>query len=319
MDVFFYEAFSEEEEALVRVIGPTVSCGYARETIQESGHAEPPARLICIRTQSVVPPSWSGRIGGILSRTTGFDHLKKMQKTLSVRIPMGYLEEYATRAVAEQAVMMIMALMRKLPLQLRQLKRFERDGLTGHECRGRNLLIVGVGRIGHEVAQAAAGLEMHVRGVDIVQSHTDVTYIGKEEGVGWADVIVCCMDLTPENRGYFSAELLRAAPKGVIFVNVARGDHSPLADLHTLLAEGHLGGLGLDVYEGEPEVAHSFRDSSEPQSRGATMLREILGFSNVICTPHNAFNTVEAVVGKAAFTASQVHHFLKHDDLLWKL
>ncbi len=319
MDVFFYEAFAEEEEALARVLDPSISCGYARETIQESGHTDPPAKLISIRTQSEIPASWAGRINGILSRTTGFDHLLLLKTSFPATIPLGYLEEYATRAVAEQAMMLVMALLRKLPMQMHQFDRFDRDGLTGAECKGKRLLVVGVGRIGYELSRIARGLGMEVEGVDIVQKHPDIQYTTREEGISRADAVVCCMNLTPENKGYFSASLLRKAKQGVVFVNVARGEHSPLQGLQILLAEGHLGGLGLDVFEHEPSLALSFRVPSGIPTPGAAILREILTFPNVVCTPHNAFNTTEAIVGKAAFTVSQVNHFLKQGDFLWRV
>ena len=110
MDIFFYEAFTEEQQALTRILGSSLSYDFSDHTVQESGDAEPPARLISIRTQSIVRPNWKGRIDGVLSRTTGFDHLKTLRATFPDPFPMGYLEEYATRAVAEHALMMIMAL-----------------------------------------------------------------------------------------------------------------------------------------------------------------------------------------------------------------
>ncbi len=319
MDVFFYETFSEEEEALTRLLGTSVTSGFSRFTIQESGHSAPPARLISIRTQSVVPVDWVWNIGGILSRTTGFDHLQKLLTSYPEPIPSGYLEEYATRAVAEHAMMTVMALLRRLPIQTRQIASFDRNGLTGLECQGSKLLVVGVGRIGYDIAGIARGLGMVVKGVDIVQKHEDIEYVDRNEGIAWADVIVCAMNLTAQNQGYFSAPLLRKARPGVVFVNVARGEHSPLADMRMLLAEEHLGGLGLDVYEDEASVARSLRDPSLRDGGGALLLKELLSYSNVICTPHNAFNTRESVERKSAFTISQVNHFLKHGDFLWKI
>jgi D-lactate dehydrogenase len=56
-----------------------------------------------------------------------------------------------------------------------------------------------------------------------------------------------------------------------------------------------------------------------PRSPEADIVRELLTFPNVLFTPHNAFNTHEAVERKAAFTVTQVRHFLKHGDFLWKV
>lgn len=319
MDVYFYEAFAEEADALKRLLPSTISCEYTWKTIQETGHAEPVSRIVSIRTQSVVPSSWAGRIGGVLSRSTGYDHLKAFRSRVTQPVPCGFLEEYATRAVAEHALMMVMALLRRLPSQQRQFPKFERDGLTGVECQGRRLLVVGVGRIGSEIVRMARGIGMDVRGVDIVQRHKDVQYVERKEGLRWADTIVCAMNLTHENHGYFGVDRLGLTRPGVVFVNIARGEHSPLADLHQLVRSGHLGGLGLDVFEDEPDVAGALRDPSSPRSPGADIVRELLTFPNVLLTPHNAFNTLEAVERKAAFTVTQIQHFLKHGDFLWKI
>ncbi len=187
------------------------------ETVQETGHAAPPARLISIRTQSVVPVEWPPAIDGILSRSTGYDHLKAFQSRIQKPLPCGYLEEYATQAVAEHAVLLMMSLFRKLPLQTKQFPHFQRDGLTGQECRGKNLLVVGVGHIGSEIVRIGQGLGMNVCGVDLVQRFDSLRYWKKEEGIAWADAVICAMNLTESNRGYFSYSLLKKIKTGNYF------------------------------------------------------------------------------------------------------
>jgi len=303
MDVFFYEAFEEEVEALKRHLPSRLRADLTWKTIQETGDTKPPAPLISIRTQSIIPAAWAGKVKAIVSRTTGIDHLA------NVRIPFGHLPHYCSRAVAEQAILLTMALLRKLPRQTDQFPTFRRDGLTGHECLGKKLLVVGVGEIGIEIIRLGLGLGMHVRGVDILQKHPMVSYTTIEESLSWADVIICAMNLTKENTGYFNYRLLKKARHGVVFVNVARGEHSPTRDLIKLLDEGHLGALALDVYEKENELAVAMRaeKTSFP----------LLGRANVILTPHNAFNTAEAVERKAEQTIQQIESFLSSGKFLW--
>jgi D-lactate dehydrogenase len=319
MDVYFYEAFEEEAELLSSALGRDISCDFTSKTIQESGHSSTPARLLSIRTQSLIPFEWADQIDGILSRSTGYDHLLTYASSSGTRIPLGYLEEYATRAVAEHAIMLTMALMRKLPQQMRQFPSFNRDGLTGVECEGRNLLVVGVGRIGREIVSLAQGVGLVVKGVDIVPDKPEVTYVSKENGVPWADVIVNAMDLTTENRGYFSFDLFSTARRGLLFVNVARGEHSPLAEVEQALAAGRLGGLGLDVFEDEGNFGSALRNEVQPVSPQRSTVERILSYPNVILTPHNAFNSEEALRGKAASTVKQIKFFLKNRDFLWKI
>lgn len=319
MDVFFYEAFEEEAAELRSLLGTGISYDLDEKTLQDTGHREPPARLISIRTQSIIPPSWAGKIDGVLSRSTGYDHLIAYRAQINVKLPCGYLDEYASRAVAEQAMLLTLSLLRKLPQQMKQFGAFERDGLTGFECLGRNLLVIGVGRIGSEIVKIAKGMGFIVRGVDIVPGKPDVSYVSRDEGVRWADVIVCSMNLTPENRNYFNYPLLKNARKGTMFVNIARGEHSPLNDLARLVEEGNLGGVGLDVYEDEQKLATALRNPSVNVGADLDALKRLERHANVILTPHNAFNTIDAVRRKSQMSVEQVKHFLRQEDFIWKL
>ena len=319
MEIFFYEAFEDEANTLRSLLGNEFTFGFAPETILEAGHRNPPARLISIRTQSVVPVEWVDQLDGVLSRSTGYDHLMAMSSRIGGRLPLGYLEEYATRAVAEHALLLTMALLRKLPQQMRQFPVFNREDLTGVECEGKNLLVVGVGRIGSEIVKVAKGLGFVVKGVDIVPDKRDVVYLAKEEGIRWADVIVCAMNLTAENRGYFNYDLLSRAKKGCTFVNIARGELSPPGDLERLLEEGKLAGLGLDVFEDEGSLGAALRSPGTGLSSQAAQVNRILSYPNVVLTPHNAFNSCEALQRKSALTVQQIRHFFKHRDFLWKV
>ncbi len=326
MDVYFYEAFEEEVEALRRHLPQHLRVGFAPKTIQEQGDREPPAKLISVRTQSVIPATWAGKLSGVLSRTTGYDHLKNCS------VPCGYLPQYCSRAVAEQAALLWMALLRKLSEQIEHFTRFNRDGLTGAECEGKHLLVVGVGNIGSEVVKIGKGLGMEVRGVDLVQRHTSVSYVSSDEGLPWADVIVCAMNLTADNAGYFNYDRLKRAKRGVIFVNIARGELSPTRDLVRLLDEGHLAGVALDVYERESGLAVALRAGrarspsapSLPAHSGGLgqpalpeLIERLARHPNVILTPHNAFNTREALERKAQQSVQQIEHFLAHKSFLW--
>ena len=320
MDIFFYEVFEEEATDLRSMLGNRFSYQLTGQTIQEAGHAEPPARLISIRTQSTIPPAWAPMLSAVLSRSTGYDHLIAYRSQVRHCPALGYLEEYATRAVAEHAILLAMTLLRKLPQQVLQFSAFNRDGLTGRECTGRNLLVVGVGRIGGEVTRLGQALGFNVRGVDIVPGKANVEYVSREEGLRWADVVICAMNLTDENAGYFSRKTLRLAKHGVLFVNIARGEHAPLEDLVSLLEEGHIGGVGLDVFEEEGPLAATLRSEAQGDSLASVgHVRRLLHFPNVILTPHNAFNTEEAVQRKAKMSFDQIETFLRSGRFLWQL
>ncbi len=212
-----------------------------------------------------------------------------------------------------------MSLLRKLPQQIRQFSSFYREDLTGSECKGKHLLVVGVGRIGSEIVKVANGLGFVVRGVDIVADKPGVTYVTKEEGIRWADVIICAMNLTKENTAYFSYDPFSRMKKGCLFINIARGEMSPLSDLNRALSEKLLGGLGLDVFESEGELGAAMRNPNSPSNPQIVLVKRILSYPNVLLTPHNAFNSSEALQRKCELTVRQIRHFFQHRDFLWKV
>ena len=156
MDVFFYEAFAEETEYLQQYLPPGITAGFSRKTVGEHDFAEPPARLISIRTQSTIPASWATKLAGILTRSTGYDHLEKYQGQGNYNLPCGHLPPYCSRAVAEQAMLLWTALLRNLPGQLENFAGFNRDGLTGWECEHKTLLVVVVSRSSSVVGRGSS-------------------------------------------------------------------------------------------------------------------------------------------------------------------
>ena len=317
MDVFFYEAFEEEAEALRACMPKEIEAGYAWETVQEAGHTHPPAPVISVRTQSVLPREWASGMTGILSRSTGYDHLTRYRSDVGPGVALGYLPLYCNRAVAEQAMLLWLSLLRRLPQQRRQFEGFARDGLTGHECAGKTLLVVGVGHIGYEVVRIGRGLDMQVLGVDLDPRHDDVDYVAIEDGLPQADIVVSCMNLTDANVGYFDAERLALCRPGTLFINVARGEQAWPGVLLAALEQGVLAGVGLDVYAAENELAVALRSGTAPHDPQARAVLALSRRPDVILTPHNAFNSAEAVARKSEHSVQQLVHLRSMGAFLW--
>ena len=312
-DVFFYEAFEEEAAAIAAALPDSIRAGFTDLTIQEYDSTEPPARIISLRTQSQIPDDWAGKIDALLSRSTGYDHLAAYRGRHPDGPTCGYLPLYCARGVAEQAMLLWTALSRKLPAQLKQFETFHRDGITGREISGKTLLVAGVGNIGSEIVRIGQGLDMTVFGNDPVQKHDFVDYVELDEKIGEADIIACAMNLTEENRDIFDYEKLSKAKPSALFINIARGELSPADDLLRLLEEKILSGVGLDVYENESDLAVALRSGTESEN----VALKLNARADVLCTPHNAFNTEEAVVRKSEQSVEQIEHFLKSGSFLW--
>ncbi len=310
-EVFFFEAFDEEKKALRRYRPQNIRAHFTPKTIQEANLKKIPAEIISIRTQSVIPKAWNRSLKAVFTRSTGYNHILTARRGSGLSVPCGCLADYCSRSVAEQAVLLVMALLRKLNLQQKHFVNFNRDGLTGMDIHNRNILIVGVGHIGRQVVDIARGLKANVKGVDVKQNVKDLNYVSLPEGIRWADVIVCAALLNKKTDGMLGYASLRQARRGCVLVNVSRGEITPLRDLEKLLKEKILGGLGMDVFPDEAKVAEALRDKKKTAKDLIDGIRRLKKIDNVIFTPHNAFNTQESVERKARGTIEGIQVFLK--------
>ena len=319
MKTFFFEAFDEERNALLEFGCSELEHDMSWKTIQEyfsDGIPDmPPADIISVRTQSIIPPKWAPHLKAILTRSTGFDHLTRYCAAVQQAPKCGYLPLYCNRSVAEQALTLWMALLRRLPLQMSHFNSFDRDGLTGQETFAKKLLVIGVGHIGSEIVAIGRGLGMEVKGIDPVRKMDDLEYTTFEEDAPWADIVAIAMNLNETNNGYFTAERLAMLKQGALLVNIARGDFTPLKPLADAIENGHLGGAGLDVFEQETAIGPSLRSSSSMDSDSP--LARLARHPNVILTPHNAFNTIEAVRRKSEQSVQQIRHFIQTGAFIW--
>jgi len=318
IDVMFFEAFKEEKALLKSICPEHIHPKFTSQTIQEKGIENVPSTLISIRTQSKIPDEWVNDLEGILARSTGYDHVLNYIKRTGSLAQAGYLPSYCARAVGEQAILLVMSLLRNIKKQVNNFETFNRDGLTGQECQDKKALVVGVGNIGSEIVDIARGLRMKVAGFDINQKVPGLEYADLTSGLAWADIVVCALPLTDETDCMLGYEALKKVKTGAIFVNVGRGEVSPLKDLKRLLDEGVLGGAGLDVYDEEKSIAQHLRDPNKyKETENASIIKELKGRENVIFTPHNAFNTKEALNQKAEQAIESVSLFLMEKRFLY--
>lgn len=165
--------------------------------------------------------------------------------------------------IAEHVMAMMLALARRIPRLVRsQRERTWRDGDTHREVAevmGQELLIVGTGDIGRELATRAEAFGMRVNGVRRREGNVGIAGFRTIYGVGdlplalaEADHVAITLPETPETRGLFDAAALAAMKPGAILYNVGRGPTVDTGALVAALASGHLGGAGLDVTDPEP-------------------------------------------------------------------
>lgn len=317
LDIKFYEVFEEEKARLKKFLPRRIKSAFTHHTIQESGDKFPPAKLICIRTQSQIPSKWLSKIDGILSRSQGYDHLTAAAE--QHRISCGHLGCYCAKAVADHAVLTMHMLLRKMKQQMWQFHSFNREDLTGAEVSGKKISVIGVGNIGKEIVKSVKRLNVKAKGVDIVKRMKTLDYVSLQQGLRWADVIFCTLPLTEKTRGLLNYKMIKRSGRGKYLINVSRGEITPSADLIRMLNEKSLSGLSLDAYEHEAEIAEYLRHPKKKVSKNVRDILDLKDRDNVIFTPHNAFNTQEALEEKCRLTACEAVKFLKHGRFTWKV
>src|SRR5579864_5538510 len=205
-------------------------------------------------------------------------------------------------AVAEHTLAMMLALARHLcrANELMHAGKWEKKSLQGTELRGKTLGIVGLGRVGMEVARRARAFGMKVIAHDpfvsiMVAKEQGITIAKLEEVYGVSDYLTLHVGLTPQTTGMINAESLKKMKRGVRLMNCARGELVDEVALAHALKQGHVAGAALDVFAEEP-----LKNSPLP------------ALDNVILTPHIGGSTHEAQEAVGYQIALQVKEYLKH-------
>ena len=234
---------------------------------------------------------------------------------LHAAIRHGVLVVHAPRgntiAVSEQTMALLLALARHLPAANRSLKagKWDKNRLLGVELHQKVLGVIGLGRVGTEVAHKAQAFGMRVIASDPLVSPRRAQQIGvtlhsKEEVLQRADFVTLHATLTEEREGrkLLGARELSLLKPGAYLVNCARGNLIDEQALLAALMEGRLAGVALDVFSQEP-IGED------------TILRQLLAHERVLATPHLGASTVEAQVRVATEMVRNIISALRGDTL----
>jgi D-3-phosphoglycerate dehydrogenase / 2-oxoglutarate reductase len=204
-------------------------------------------------------------------------------------------------AVAELTVGLMIALARKMPAANTSMHagKWDKKNLQGGELRGKTLGILGLGRIGVEVARRARGFGLDIIGSDpfvsaAVTRENGIKLVTLDELIAGSDYLTLHVGLTPQTTGVVNEKSIAKMKKGVRIINCARGELIEEAALVAALKSGQVAGAALDVFTVEPP-----KDSP------------YFGMDNVILTPHIAGSTAEAQEAVGIQIACQVRDYLK--------
>jgi D-lactate dehydrogenase len=245
------------------------------------------------------------KVKAIITRSTGFDHID-IKACNEKKIKVYNVPRYGSNTVAEYTFALMLALTRKIVKANERVRKlnFDLEGLRGIDLKDKTLGIIGLGEIGTHVAEIAKGFGMNI----IVFTKTKDAKVAKKFGFRYvdfsyllrnSDVITFHVPLTPQTKHMINMKNFGLIKKGAILVNTSRGEVVETEAIIKALNKNILSGAGLDVLEAEELIKDerglfSKRHSKE-QTREVLEGNILLKHENVIVTPHNAFNTKEAL------------------------
>lgn len=269
--------------------------------------------VLVLRLRHQIDQEWLNHTRGlkiIATPTTGLDHIDvKAAQIQGIRVVSlkGELDFLRTiQATSEHTWALLMSLLRHIPAAVSSVNGgdWNRDLFRGNELFGKNLGILGLGRVGEKVAGYAAAFGMQVAAYDPYR-------IDWVDGVVRADSIqellrdseILCIHvpLNEETIGMLGDDELSLLPHGAILVNTARGEVIDESALLKFLRNGHLAGAAVDVIAGERALKFEEND----------LLAYARNHQNLLITPHIAGATFESMAQTEIFIARRVLQFIQ--------
>jgi D-3-phosphoglycerate dehydrogenase len=207
-----------------------------------------------------------------------------------------------SQAAADLTFALLLCLARKIPVLDRKTREGQWTRSIGVELYGKTIGILGLGAVGKAVAKRATGFSMRVLARDRYVNReyakaNGITPVSFDALIRESDFLCIHLPLKDDTRYIISGEIMRSMKRGAIIINTARGGLVDEEAACALLKSGHLGGLGLDVYETEPP-----KESA------------LFTMDNVVLTPHTAAHTAEAIAAMAALSVQNLIDVLSGED-----
>jgi D-lactate dehydrogenase len=245
------------------------------------------------------------RLKLIATRSTGFDHID-VAECKKRGVTVCNVPSYGENTVAEHTFALILALSRKVHEAFVRVRagNFSLDGLRGFDLKDKTIGVVGAGHIGLHVIRIARGFGMKVLAFDVRRDNFLAEVLGFEYAdldslLGRSDIISLHAPYNKHTHHLINRDNVGKIKGGAVLINTSRGGLVDTEALLKALDNGILAGAGLDVLEGEEAVLEEsalLGDEVNPEKlRMAIQNHVILKKPNVVFTPHNAFNSQEAL------------------------
>ncbi|MAZ40745.1 hydroxyacid dehydrogenase [bacterium] len=243
----------------------------------------------------------------ITTRSTGFDHVD-IATAKEKGIVVSNVPSYGENTVAEHTFALLLTLSKRIYEsydRLREKGIFSPEDMTGFDLRGKTLGVIGMGTIGKNVIKIAKGFDMHIIASDTnpdlkCAEEFNVECKSFEEVLALADIVTLHIPHNDSTHHLLNKETMAKMKDGAVLLNTSRGPIVKTEALVEALKSGKLAGAGLDVLEEEGVIRDEleFLATGHPKGESLKILlanHAFIDLPNVIVTPHNAFNTKEAL------------------------
>jgi D-lactate dehydrogenase len=324
--IAFFGVKSWEREAIEKatVKLPCFGVGIFEEEVQDNLELAAKYEIISTFIYSRVDKAALDKLPNlkmIATRSTGMDHIE-VAECQKRGIEVKNVPVYGSKTVAEYTMALMLAVAKRIVVAHQSVEEgeFSPEGLTGVDLEGKTLGVIGVGKIGQNVIKLARAFGMKVVAVERtadekLAKRLGFKYVTLEDLLKVSDFVTLHVPYFPETHHLINRQNIKLMKPGSYLINTSRG---PLVESEAIvwaLNKKILAGVGLDVTEEEALVENIsvvMTDKTRKED-----LKEVLSFhllrdrDDVVFTPHNAFNTKEAIERIIATTVTNINDFIK--------
>lgn len=270
----------------------------------------------------------------VATRSTGFDHIN-INYCQKKNITVCTVPHYGENTVAEFTFGLLLSISRKIIDSVNRVKTgsFDFCGLRGFDLHGKTVGIIGFGNIGQKFAKMCKGFEMNVIAYDAFADKLEnkakemgVKLVSLDNLYKQSDIISLHIPLFPQTKSMICETSIKKMKEGVILLNTSRGDLVDSSALLNNIYSGKIAFAALDVLQGEQLLKNEeefLARKNKISEETELILEDHLLISNpkVYVTPHNAFNTIDALLRILHTTFENIeafHNGVKINNITYK-
>ena len=307
MNIRLYMALPKEQKEYLRKKLQGHSVHIIEETVNDQ-NIDPDTEILGVFVNSPVPKKilkQLPKLKGIATFSTGYDHID-IKATKKANIPVCSVKSYGEHTVAEYALMLMLAVQRKLYPAVKRVKEntFDWHGLQGSDTENKTIGIIGTGRIGKQMIRLLQGFDADILCTDVfpdlefAKKH-NARYVKLPELIKSSDIISLHAPLLPKTKHLINKRRIKTMKPGVILINTARGGLIDSQALLWGLEQNIIGAAALDVIEGEDLLEDPMgllnHKHGEQDVKKSLLAKMLIDHPRVLVTPHNAFHSKEAL------------------------